>query len=73
MQRIYAITGLNLDASRVICKIVGAEQGVAMRASGIAARKVALWRNRAASSRSELVILIPRLVYKTKLEMISGG
>ena len=47
--------------------------GAAVHAVGTAARKVALWRTRVASSSPEFVIVTLRFVDKTKYAMVSSG
>ena len=49
------------------------EREAASLASGTAASRVASWRTRAASFRSELVIIPSLFVDKTKTEMMSSG
>ena len=77
MRRRSATNGLIVDASRMLYETVGVlsetERGTATHASGIAARRVALWRRREASPRLEFVILPPGLVSKTKSSIIYGG
>ena len=64
-----------MKALRVSHKTVGVlsdlECGAPMHASVTASRRVALWKMRVASSRSELVIWTLRLLAHTKSEMIS--
>ena len=61
MRRRSATTGLFVEASRVLQETVGVlsylERGTSMRASGTDSRMVASWITRAASSRSEFVIV----------------
>ena len=61
MRRRSETTGLIVKGSRVLQETVGVlsdpERGAAIRASGNATRRVVLWRMRAASSRSEFVIV----------------
>ena len=77
MQGRYANTGLIVEASCMLHKMVGVlsdlDRGAAMRASGTVTRRVDSWRTRVASSRLELVIWPSRLVSKTKSAMMSGG
>ena len=44
-----------------------------MHASGAAVRRVALWKTRLESSRSQFVIVPLRFFNKTKSVMMSGG
>ena len=77
MQRRSATTRLIVDASLVIQETVGVlsdpECGAAMRASGTAARSVALCRTITANSRSELAIAPSLFVEYTRLEMMYSG
>ena len=61
IRRRSATTGLIMEASRVLKDTVGVlsepERGAAMRAFGTSLRRVASCKIRAASSRSELVIV----------------
>ena len=77
MQRRSATPGLIFEALRVLHDTVGVlsdpERGAAMRAAGTAARRVALWRMRAVSSRSEFKTVSLRFVGKNSSEMMCGG
>ena len=71
MRRRSATTGLIMKASCVLQETVGVfsepERGAAILAVGAASRRVASCKMRAASSRSELVILPWGLVEDTRL------
>ena len=77
MRRRSATTRLILKASRVIYDTVGVlsdpERGAFMHSSGTASRRVALWITRAASYRSEFVIVPLIFVNGNKSVMVSGG
>ena len=70
-------TKLMVDASRVLQETVGVlsnpERGAAIVASGHTSRRVALGRTRAASLRSELVILPPLFLSGINAAMMSGN
>ena len=61
MRRRSATTGLIMEASHVlqetVCVLSEPERSAAMRALGTASRRVVSCKTRAASSRSELVIV----------------
>ena len=71
----YTTTGLMVEASHVIQKMMGVlsdpEWGSAMLNLGSYASRVALWRMRTESSRSELVSVPTGLVSKTKESVLS--
>ena len=77
MQRRSAITGLVVEASRVIHEMVSVlskpECGEAMRAVETAARMVALWRTRAVISRLDFVGKTLVFVDETNYVIIYGG
>ena len=77
MRRRSATTGLVAEASCVLHKMVvvlsGLECGAAMRAVGTSIRRVASWRMRATSSRSDFVIVPLRLFDETKSAMMSSS
>ena len=76
VRRRSATTGLITEALRVLQKTVGVlsepERGAAMQALGIASRRVASCRTRAASLRFELVIAPCGLVDGTNFEVMSS-
>ena len=76
-RRRSATSGFIVEASFVLQEIVGVlsypEQGAANLASGTALSRVASWRTRAESSRSELVIVPSLFVDETRLAMMSAG
>ena len=76
MQRRSATIRFIVEASHVLHKMVGVlsglERGTAMRAVGTSIRRVASWRMRATSLRSEFVI-VPLIFFdETKSEMMSS-
>ena len=77
MQRRFATTGLIMEALCVLQETVGVlsepERDAAILAFGTASRRVASCKTRAASSRSELVLLPWGLAKETKLATMSSG
>ena len=77
MQRRSATTGLMVDASLVLQETVGVlsdpDRGAAMVASGHVSIKVASWRTRASTSRSEFVRVPSGFLSKISALVMSGG
>ena len=77
MKRESVTTGLIAEASRVLHETVGVlsklKRGAAMRAVGTANRRVASCRTRAASLRSEFLIVPLGFIGETNSAMMSGG
>ena len=77
MWRRSATTRLIVDASRMLHEMVGMlyepEHGAAMRTDGTDAGRVASWRMRTATSRTEFVRFPSSLVVDTKSSMASSG
>ena len=77
MRRRSTTTGLISEASLVIQETVSVlsepESGAAMQSLGTDSRRVASCRERAMSSRSDLVIVMFGLVNKTNSDMTSAG
>ena len=77
MQRRSVTTGLIVKALRVLQGTVrvlsNPEFGTAMRASGTDSRRVAWWRMRTGSSRSDFMIVPLIFFNKNKSAMMSGG
>ena len=76
-QRRSATHGFIVEAFFVLQEMVGVlfepEQGTASLASGTDTSRVASWRTRAASSKSELVIAPSLFADETRLAMMSDG
>ena len=77
MQRWSTATGLMVDASQVLQETVGVlsnpGRGAAIVASGHVSRRVALWRTRAASLKSEFVRVLCRFLSAISDATMSGG
>ena len=71
MRRSSATTRLIVEVLRMLQETVGVlsdlERGAAMHASGAAVRRVALWKTRLESSRSQFVIVPLRFLTRLNL------
>ena len=77
MWRRFITTRLIVDTSYVLHETTGVLSdpvcGAAMFMSGHTSRRIALWRTRAMSLRSELVNPPPELMSETNIAMMYGG
>ena len=77
MRRKSATTRLTMDTYCALQEKLGVfsetKHGVAMCTAGNAAKRVASWRLKAASSRLEFMSCTSRFVTKTKSSMMSDG